>query len=344
MRFYFSKISITPLAIGILLLLLIIPETLLCQELYTISLKKKSLNTQLLNFKISEIIDARKDKNIVGVIQRGLKNKKDLAVFESPGLQEISELLQRSGVVSENSDSSIVIRVNTLYITELSRSLNESAKAELGIDFFTKLSDGTYQYISTDYSTFETRMFDVTSLHTDNIVKVIELSFSKFSKSKPQVLDKIVNYQDLIDPDFSLITKQLPILTDTVYLNGYYASFNEFIENSPSIDIGCKIRLDQGVKIKCSGEPDKMVDGIYGFAKDNKLFVLFHNDFYPLEREEDIFFFKGPKVIGPGSQAVKRGWLVAGAAGVAVASSYSGYKDIYVIELSNGRIKNFTGF
>lgn len=345
MKFDFPKIIYHLLSLGILLLLLIIPETLVGQELYTISLKKKPLNTQTINFKVSEIIDARKDKNILGVIQRGLKNKKDIAVFETPGLQEISDLLKRSGVLSENSDTSIVIRINTLYITELSQSLNETAKAELSIDFFARLSDGNYQYILSDYSTHEPRSFDVTNLHADNIVKVIELALSRFSKSRYQIQDRIINYQEITDPDFSLLTKQLPILIDTVYVNGYYTSFNEFIENSPSIDIGCKIRLGTEIKVRCSGERDKRVDGIYGFAKDNKLFILFHNNFYPLEREEDVFFFRGPKVIGQGSaQAIQRGWLVGGMAGVALASSYNGYKDIYVIELSSGRVKNFTGF
>jgi hypothetical protein len=51
------------------------------QDLFSISLEKFSIKKDSISFMISEVIDGRNDKKIIGIIQLGLNNRKDLAVF-----------------------------------------------------------------------------------------------------------------------------------------------------------------------------------------------------------------------------------------------------------------------
>jgi hypothetical protein len=145
------------------------------QDLHTISLDKFSIKTDSIAFKISEIIDARSDNKVIGIIQRGVKNRKDLAVFESPGLQELEDLLKRSDLISK--ENGIVMRISRIYVSEITAMWKETAKAELSIDFFITYKDN-YYYITSVYSTVEPRGSDVTQFHPENIVMVVENALS----------------------------------------------------------------------------------------------------------------------------------------------------------------------
>jgi hypothetical protein len=76
------------------------------------SLKKFKIDPAGITLKVSEIVDARKDKKVVGIIQLGLKNRKDLAVFEKPGLEEVEELLDRSNLILK--EKGLVMRISKL--------------------------------------------------------------------------------------------------------------------------------------------------------------------------------------------------------------------------------------
>src|SRR5687768_10172358 len=97
------------------------------QDLFTISLKKFNIDPAGITLRVSEIIDARKDKKVIGIIQLGLKNRKDLAVFEKPGLQEIEELLNRSNLLS--NEKGLVIRISKLTISEITGAWKETGRA-----------------------------------------------------------------------------------------------------------------------------------------------------------------------------------------------------------------------
>src|SRR5688572_30188107 len=104
------------------------------QKFYQISLQDFKIERDEINFTVSELIDARRDKNSLGVIQTGINNKRNFAVFEKPGLVEIEELLKTSGLYSEHSG--LCLRINSLKISENALTWKETAKAELNIDFF----------------------------------------------------------------------------------------------------------------------------------------------------------------------------------------------------------------
>jgi len=150
------------------------------QNLFTISLEKFLINKDSVPFKIAEVVDGRRDKKVIGIIQLGLNNRKDIAVFEKPGLQEIENLFHRSGLISQ--ETGFVLRVSTLFISEITQTRRETAKAELVVNFFIPYQ-GRYYYLTSIYTTVEPNGIDVTRTHGANIVSVVEKSLTQLSSS-----------------------------------------------------------------------------------------------------------------------------------------------------------------
>src|SRR5688572_16849591 len=84
------------------------------QNLFSISLAPYTVNTDSITFKISEVVDARTDTKVVGIVHRGVGNRKDLAVFKNRGIAEIEGLMQSSGLIVKNEG--VVMRISKLYI------------------------------------------------------------------------------------------------------------------------------------------------------------------------------------------------------------------------------------
>lgn len=306
------------------------------QEIFTISLAKFSVQSDSISFKISEIIDARKDNKVVGIIQRGVKNRKDLAVFERPGIQELEDLMNRSNLISK--ENGVIMRISRLYISELTAMWKETAKAELSADFFIHYK-GNYYYITSVYETIETRGSDVTQYHAENIASVIGNALVQFSTRAHEVSsEQPYSKEDLTDPseNFRPIST-MPIVQTADYKDGYYTTFEEFLTNEPSISIDCAVKLNEPTVVKC-GREEKEVS-VYGFAKDNQLFIAFHQEFYPLTKINNEFIFYGPReMTGKDIEDAYKGMIIPRQLGK------RGHSARYAIDLTTGSIKNETGF
>jgi hypothetical protein len=306
------------------------------QDLFTVSLSQDTVKTDSILFKISEIIDARKDNKVIGVVQRGMKNRKHLAAFENPGVQELEALLERSHLVSK--EKGIALRITRLSISELTGMWKETSKAELSADFFIQYKE-SYYYITSVYATVESRGADVTRLHSSNIASVIQSALTQFS-ARPNEVSSLQPFfkEDLMDPtqNFRSIG-DMPIVQANEYKDGYYTSFEEFVANNPSVPIGCEVELDNTAIVRCDGQEKQM--NIYGFAQDNQLYVAFHQEFYPLKKANNEFLFYGPREMTERDiEDAYKGMIIPRQLG------RRGYNARYIIDLTTGSIRNEMGF
>jgi hypothetical protein len=313
------------------------------QKLHKISLEKFKIDNKEINFTVSEVLDARRDKKIVGVIQSGLNNKPNLAQFETPGLTEIEELLKNSSLYS--ASNGLALRITTLKISENATIWKETGKAELSIDFFIR-HENKYYYINSIFTSAEPKGIDVTEKHAANIVDVLEKSFITYSKQKNEVNSQLaLTTQEMLDPNITLRNPMsMPILAVEKYKDGYYASFDEFVNNKPSIDINCRVKFSEPVKIVCNKESTN-VPTLYGFAQDNKLYILYHHQFFELEKRQDTFYFYGPSRI---SKSPTNNLAEAYFGGASAAGSFvmprGKYSPLYVLNMETGAVTNLTGF
>ena len=224
---------------GIALLAILFFVTFLsakAQKLYVMSLDDYLLNADEISFSVSEIFDARRDNKSLGVVQTGLSNRPRFVVFEKSGMTEVEDLLKNSGLYS--ADRGLAVRFTVLKISEYTTLFTETGKAEVSIDFFVPY-ENHYYYITSVFTSAEPEGLGVTYKQTENLVRTLEDAFIIFSNQKHEAKpDMAFTKEELLDP--YLVLREpltMPILTDKRIKDGYYASYDEFINNKPSITV-----------------------------------------------------------------------------------------------------------
>jgi hypothetical protein len=315
------------------------------QKLYTMSLDEYMLNTDEITFSVSEVFDARKDNKSLGVVQTGLNNRPRFVVFEKPGMTEIEDLLKNSGLYS--ADRGLAIRFTVLKISEYTTLFTETGKAEISIDFFIRY-ENLYYYITSVFASAEPDGLGVTYKQTENLVNTLEDALIVFSKQKHEPKpDLAFTKEELSDPYLVLREPlSMPILTDKRIKDGYYASYEEFINNRPSISIHCKVDASSPPTAKC-GDVETQVPNLYGYAQGNKIYILYHEEFHELMKRNDTFYFNGPSKVQNNSDGVTEAYSGSGSSGGLIApfiGSRRRVSDLYMLDMATGTARNITGF
>ena len=170
-----------------------------CQDTCKISLDKFSIKSKIISVKISEVVDARKDKNTIGIVQITSQNQKDSASFYLLGLKEVEELLTRSDLVS--SEGGFLIRIRNLAVSEFTDAGKENLKAELYVEFFRQVSNYYYPYQKISTSN---QSNSATRSHAENIVEALKGALNFFSVNGGYThYEQPFTKEDLMNPDRS---------------------------------------------------------------------------------------------------------------------------------------------
>src|SRR5690606_18127475 len=102
-----------------------------------ISLPGKRIAIKDPKFYISEIIDARSNKEMVGIVQRGLKNRQETASFENGFQDELKNSLE-DFLQSQADRTPLIVRILKLNVYERTLLNSETAVAEVIAEFYTK--------------------------------------------------------------------------------------------------------------------------------------------------------------------------------------------------------------
>jgi hypothetical protein len=333
---------------GIALLAILFFVTLLpayAQKLYVMSLDDYLLNADAITFSVAEIIDARKDNKSLGVVQTGLNNRPRFVVFEKPGMTEIEDLLKNSGLYS--AERGLAIRFTVLKISEYTTLFAETGKAEVSIDFFVPY-ENHYYYITSVFTSAEPDGIGVTYKQTENFVTTLEDALIIFSNQKHEAKpDMAFTKEDLLDPYLVLREPlSMPIMTDKRIKDGYYASYEEFINNQPSISIHCLIDSSYPATVTCGGDVTE-APNLYGYARGNKVYILYHEEFHELMKRNNTFYFNGPSRISGSSEGVAQAYSGSGGSGGLIApfiGSRRRVSDLFMLDMSTGTARNITGF
>jgi hypothetical protein len=315
------------------------------QKLYVMSFDDYLLNTDEISFSVSEVFDARKDNKSLGVVQTGLNNRPRFVVFEKPGMTEIEDLLKNSGLFS--ADRGLAIRFTVLKISEYTTLFTETGKAEVSIDFFVPY-ENHYYYITSVFTSAEPDGIGVTYKQTENLINTLEDALIIFSNQKHEAKpDMAFTKEELLDP--YLVLREplaMPILKEKRIKDGYYASYDEFINNQPSISIHCEVSSTYPATAKCGNEVTE-VPNLYGYARGNKVYILYHEEFHELMKRNDTFYFNGPSKISGSSEGVATAYSGSGSSGGLIApfiGSRRRTSDLYMLDMSTGTARNITGF
>src|SRR5690606_18161338 len=186
-------------------------------------------------FYISEIVDARSNKDIIGIVQRGLNNKQQVAKFKN-GLQPelksvVADLYQQSNLTP------LIVRVLKLNVFERTLLNSETAIAEVIVEFYTKTNAGM-ALVKSAASTVTSSGLDVTKSHGRNIERCLVDCLNQvntFLSHKPHTFDDApaVDYKTLFETPDALAEYKYNILVDRSRVKGVYRNFIEFRDNAP---------------------------------------------------------------------------------------------------------------
>jgi hypothetical protein len=314
-----------------------------------ISLKGKKALIKKPKFYIAEIIDARSDKEFVGIVQRGMNNKQEPAQFKGGLQEELGHCLAKY-LQSKPGLTPLIVRVLKLNIFERTLPTSETAIAEVILEFYHK-SDQGLVLIKSAGSTVTSYGIDVTRSHPGNISLSVQDCLSQvnavLSKEQPTVNLQFVEYKKLFDTPDILKENDYPIVKNKPLSKGVYRNFIEFRDNAPGITgfsfreksnpIGNEYDATRGV-IKSKGE---VLENVWGYCDGQQIFIKVGEEFFEVFQEEGIFWFEGydisdfrTKVNAPG-----RSLLMGAFTGFffyQVQSSWNSKRMKYAINLGNG--------
>jgi hypothetical protein len=97
------------------------------------------------------------------------------------------------------------------------------------------------------------------------------------------------------------------------------------------------VELNSTTIVDCEGSEKET--NIYGYAKDNQLYIAFHQEFYPLKKINNEFIFYGPNELsGKDIEDAYKGMIIPRQLGKRSRNS------LFKLDLSTGSVKGEMGF
>ena len=191
-------------------------------EFHKVSLKDKKDKAVGFNFYVENVDDGRQFKENIGTVQKGGFNRKVVANFEKPLAVEIFDYLALI-CPSEESKSKISIRVNDLYVSELTRAMSETGYATVSIDVI-ETKDTTAYIVGSYIASTESNGMDVTGSHDERLKKVLQECLTNYMKTSEEDKTAI-----LYDNNFNINSKTI---TD-VPSKGVYLNYADVLNGKP---------------------------------------------------------------------------------------------------------------
>ncbi|MCB9033727.1 MAG: hypothetical protein H6553_07810 [Chitinophagales bacterium] len=263
---------------------------------FYISLKKETVNLKNNNYKVVDIIDARTNKKNIGFIQ-SLKVNAD---FLKPFDQEIKTFLESN---LTNKGVYIILYVNEFKIYESKNSNNEAtANCNLDIDFY--ITDGFDIYkILHSNKTNSTTGKKPSKLFETTIATTFQQCFDEFSAIDVANIKQFPKYDNIaaIAQSKDTIQYNFAIFNETIK-DGIYTSYEALKNNQPTITTGYTLeslpRTHQlwndtyDFNLKFEDKESKVkLKNICAIAINNKVFVLYQNEFFELHIDNNKLYF-----------------------------------------------------
>lgn len=272
------------------------------QTLISLPGKKSLLDKP--NFYIAEIIDARSNKETIGVVQKGLTNQLETAQFANALQKEFQNSLGELRHPHEDR-TPLLMRILKINVFERTLYTKETAIAEVVIEFYTKTGLRSSRLVKSTGSTVITNGIDVTRSHGKNIERCLALCLHQVNVTlgkKMHTTDQpvITDYSQLFQAPTIFDKNNYRIFNDTFLVKGVYKNVIEFRENSPGIMTDFSLHEKTNYTGSAYGVTRGEIQtaegkeaNVWGYSDGKQIFIKLGEEFFPLFVEDDIFWFEG---------------------------------------------------
>lgn len=322
------------------LCLLLAAHTASANDFY-ISLKDEKITVPDFPYRIADIMDAREQTYCIGMVQRGMGNRRAPA-FLKAGLKAEFDYLFANSFPQNGEAKPLVLRVNRLQIYEITSANREVAIVELGLTFLEKEGDALVEIHETGI-TLEHSGLDVTKAHDTNIANAVEKC----------LLDLLYRRRrGLLYRHPAGTPRTCPMVQEATPRAGIFHTFSDFRENTPLNDAAYTFTLDIKENSKNNivrAKPDwqkKAPEGdIWGLSDGQHVYLNLGANYFRLIKENGEFLLFGPSP-KDNTGAVLLGSVLGGVVGGLIAGAMSGdysSKEMttYKIDLNTGALVPF---
>jgi hypothetical protein len=270
------------------------------------------------------LIDVRDDTASIGIVQRGVLNKKVNLVCD-PQLNGQLKTIFKQLTKDNNANTELILLLQNLNFSEATYANKEIGVLQIRGVFFAKKNNKYSKLLEIDTIQIVQGMDVTKQLLKRGNSFFIEL-FNAALNTFPQNYD-LDNLTYLINYD-SLQKINLPLYTVKDYKTGAYATYQELINQTPS-DTTVKIEFYKSghwksiqLKNKNGKYEEVVLKDWYAYVFENKIFLSTSiHEVYPVKKKGNDFCFKG-KVWTPASaaQTITMG-MAFGILGVLAASA-----------------------
>lgn len=267
----------------------------------TLSGQKKTIQNH--GFNLVKVINATGNDSLIGFVQKTIGYKAVPAYFENNIDVEIEAFLAQN-LKESDGDNSLIVRVNSIQISETYNGINETAIAKVNLSFIFQENKKYFEIFTTGKVSVQSSAAGITKTQADNIAEAIAKCFDSFhERAMAGKLKSIeIEEEDLyIKPGIDQEMLDAYLMADRS-TKGIYYSFIDFRENTPDtekqFDVEYKSKDDKDEKrtIKNARITDiktgKKIDDIWGFTDGRAVYTRVANRYYPLHKDEKGYFLE----------------------------------------------------
>jgi len=271
----------------VLLLILFCGLSSNARDHYTIRLGD-SLQSSLKGCYVEKVINSTREDSCVGFVQVGAANKV-VPAYLTPSIQVAFSTILMNSFPYRAGLKPLIIRINELYIYEITSASSEISSIELCLSFITR-TDSVYfdEYLAG--TAFDKHGMDVTHQHEGNIIAAMERCFNNFNSRmlKGKLMHKTIPRSDL-EKNPLLHTDEFPIMALKQVPKCIFRAYSDFRENKPDTGIQFTVKYttykrdSMLVQAKIYGLPWDSLDNIWGFSDGHHPFIRVGKVFYRLK-------------------------------------------------------------
>ncbi len=251
------------------------------------------------------LIDIRDDTASMGIIQKGILNKKTTLICDPPLNEQLKTIFQQL-TKANSSNTELILLLQHLNFSEATYATKEIGILQIRGVFFAKKDNKYSKLLEIDTLRIVQGMDVTKQLIKKGSSFLIEL-FDSALNILPQNFD-FDNLTYLVNYD-SLQKVNMPLYTVKNYKPGAYATYQELVNQTPS-DANIKIEFYKNghwksvqLKNKKGKYEEVVLKDWYAYVFENKIFLSTSiHEVYPVQKKGNEFYFKGkiwtPATIG----------------------------------------------
>jgi len=162
-------------------------SSILWSQEETITLQDEPIEFDADGFYIKKVVDARKNKDDIGFVQRGVFKKTKVDANLKGGVEKAIFSYLQQNFDQEKNGIPIVLYITELKISE-TKNLPITGKADIKMEFY-RFKDGSIGKLYESEAYVEKPAVNVTKTHEERIREVISTCLRSFNKSDWQTAD-----------------------------------------------------------------------------------------------------------------------------------------------------------